>query len=326
MNTRMQTQPTLNRPQTMNSRFTDSAQRDIVLVVDDSPDTLNMITDALASAGVTVLVALDGRRALSLLEQVTPDIILMDAIMPGLDGFETCERLKQMDGLAHTPVIFMTGLSETEHIVHGMEAGGVDYVTKPVSPDELLARMRVHLANARLASSARAALDATGRYMLAINAAGDVLWRTPQAAQLLADCITHRRLQDPAANVTVARLLASCLGQRDGVKVDLDDPDSAVQACLIGQVGADEYLLNLSNNRKPPSERVLAEALGLTTRQAEVLLWVSNGKSNREIAVILGMSPRTVNKHLEMVYEKIGVENRTSAAIIGLNTLAHHVS
>src|SRR5580704_2228731 len=126
---------------------------DIVLVVDDSPDALRMLTDLLEEAGMTALVALEGDQALAIVEKITPDIILMDAVMPSIDGFETCRRLKHNKALAHVPVIFMTGLSETQDIVKGLEAGGVDYVTKPIVPDELLARIRVHLANARLAHS-----------------------------------------------------------------------------------------------------------------------------------------------------------------------------
>src|SRR6202451_3392967 len=158
---------------------------DIVLVVDDSPDTLRMLTDALEDAGMTVLVALEGAQALAIVGKITPDVILMDAVMPSIDGFETTRRLKRNKTLAHVPVIFMTGLTETQDIVKGLEAGGVDYVTKPIVPDELLARIRVHLANARLAQSARAALDASGRYLLATNTSGGVLWCTPQAAKLL---------------------------------------------------------------------------------------------------------------------------------------------
>ncbi len=123
--------------------------RSIVLIVDDFPDTLRMLTDAIEEAGMTVLVALDGEQALSLIERITPDVILMDAVMPGLDGFEICRQIKQRSSFGHVPVIFMTGLSETEDIIKGLDAGGVDYVTKPISPDELLARIRVHLTNAR---------------------------------------------------------------------------------------------------------------------------------------------------------------------------------
>ena len=107
-------------------------RRDVALVIDDSPDTLRLLTDALDAAGMTVMVALDGAAAMRITEQITPDIILLDAVMPGIDGFETCRRLKHDASLSHVPVIFMTGLAETEHIVRGLEAGGVDYVTKPI--------------------------------------------------------------------------------------------------------------------------------------------------------------------------------------------------
>lgn len=128
--------------------------RDIVLVIDDSPDTLSFLTEAIERSGATVLVAVGGDLALALVDEITPDVILLDAVMPGLDGFETCRRLKAKPHLAGVPVIFMTGLSETEHIVKGLSAGGIDYVTKPIAPDEILARIRVHLASARAAQSA----------------------------------------------------------------------------------------------------------------------------------------------------------------------------
>src|SRR4029078_1205584 len=93
-------------------------------------------------------------------------------------------------GLDHVPIIFMTGLAETEHIVAGLEAGGVDYVTKPIAVQEMLARIRVHLANARLTQSARAALDVSGRYLLAVNSLGKIMWATPQAQKLLSDTLS----------------------------------------------------------------------------------------------------------------------------------------
>ncbi len=102
----------------------DSKKRDVALVVDDLPDTLRLLTDALDNAGMTVMVALDGASAMRIVEQITPDIVLLDAVMPGIDGFETCRRLKRVSGLDNVPVIFMTGLADTEHIVRGLEAGG----------------------------------------------------------------------------------------------------------------------------------------------------------------------------------------------------------
>src|SRR5882757_1989610 len=162
-----------------------AVRRDTILVVDDTPETLSLLTDALDHAGFTVLIAVDGTAALELIELVTPDLVLMDAIMPGISGFETCKRLKRDRLLSHLPVIFMTGLSETEHVVEGLDCGGVDYVTKPIVLEELLARIRVHLGNARLAHETHAVLDASGRFLFATNRTGHVLWCTPKARQLL---------------------------------------------------------------------------------------------------------------------------------------------
>src|ERR1700726_2511176 len=167
--------------------ITESKRSDVVLVVDDSPETLRLLTDALDGAGMTVMVALDGAAAMRIVDQITPDMILLDAVMPGMDGFETCRRLKRDAGLSNVPVIFMTGLAETEHIVRGLEAGGVDYVTKPIIIEEMLARIRVHLANARLTQSARAALDVSGRFLLAVSRQGKIVWATPQAQKLLSE-------------------------------------------------------------------------------------------------------------------------------------------
>ena len=161
--------------------------RDTVLVVDDSPETLGFLTEAMEAEGVIVLVATSGRQALAIAGRITPDVVLMDAMMPEMDGFEACRQLKTMPALAHVPVIFMTGLTETEHIVRGLASGGVDYLAKPIDLDELRARIRVHLANARANLSAQTALDAAGRHLVALDTDGRIVWATPQAGRLIDD-------------------------------------------------------------------------------------------------------------------------------------------
>jgi DNA-binding response OmpR family regulator len=195
----------------------DDTHRGTVLVVDDAPDTLRMLCDALSDEGYTVLVALSGQQALERLDLIVPDAILLDAVMPGLSGFETCQRIKAHASCAHVPVVFMTGLSETADIVAGFHAGGVDYVVKPVRVEEVLARLATHVRNARVGQ-----VDRGGRV-------------------------------DEAA---------------------------------------------------------------LTPRETQVLSWLAKGKTNRDIADILGMSHRTVNKHLEHIFEKLGVETRAAAAAL----------
>jgi len=291
--------------------------RDIVLVVDDNPDTLGFLTETLEAGGAMVLVATGGEQALAIVERITPDVVLMDAVMPGLDGFETCRRLKALAATADVPIIFMTGLSETEHIVEGFSAGGVDYVTKPIVLEELTARIRVHLANARRERSARMALDTAGRFLLATDGEGAIAWATPQAAKLLATLV-------PGPDATVlpeeirAQLAARARGEAEGsVGVTLDG-GRRLTFTALGRTGEDETLFRLVAEESGGEEAILKRRFQLTGREAEVLLWIARGKSNRDIGEILGSSPRTVNKHLEQVYMKLGVENRASAAVVAL--------
>lgn len=292
----------------------ETKRSDIALVIDDSPETLRLLTDALDSAGMTVMVALDGNSALRVVDRITPDIVLLDAVMPGIDGFETCRRLKQLAELADVPVIFMTGLAETEHIVRGLEAGGVDYVTKPIVIEEMLARIRVHLANARLTQSARKALDASGRFLFAANRNGDLVWATPQAQKLLAATSLG-----PALSAVALRdwLRAIEAGNGEGSTLP---PFISEQHRLqyIARLADNEFLLRIARDAGPVTPAQFSKELGLTAREGEVLSWLSKGKSNRDIAEILGLSPRTVDKHLEQIYAKLGVENRTAAAAIAV--------
>ncbi|MCX7256767.1 MAG: response regulator, partial [Polaromonas sp.] len=152
------------------------AHSDVVLIVDDVPDNLAMLHDALDESGYTVLIATSGEAALQRARQALPDIVLLDAMMPGMDGFEVARQLKATPQTAHIPIIFMTGLTETEHLEAALQAGGVDYVTKPIKPREVMARMGVHLQGARRArqeaqqaGQARNALDAFGYASITVH-------------------------------------------------------------------------------------------------------------------------------------------------------------
>ena len=298
--------------------ITESKKRDVALVVDDSPETLRLLTDALDNVGMTVMVALDGTAAMRIVDQITPDIILLDAVMPGMDGFETCRRLKRETGLSNVPVIFMTGLAETEHIVSGLEAGGVDYVTKPIAIEEMLARIRVHLANARLTQSARAALDVSGRFLLAISKQGKLVWATPQAQRLLSESLASGTGDEFVLPEPMMQWLEQAQKGKAKAKTQaLSFPENEqLRLQYMGKLGPNEFLLRLAKDTSADMPAEFSSELGLTTREGEVLSWLSKGKTNRDIAQILGLSPRTVDKHLEQIYAKLGVENRTAAAAI----------
>lgn len=281
----------------------------VALVVDDSPEAAAFLNEALEARGMRVLVALSGEAALGIVAQVTPDVVLMDAVMPGLDGFETCRRLKQIAALRDVPVIFMTGLSETEHIVRAFEVGGVDYVNKPIVLEQLLARMDVHRANAHLTRSARLALDTTGRFLLAVDLTGRVLWATPQAEALLRCAAEH------APNAPLARIAVGPDGVRYGGVTT-----SPVELENLGQTGPNEILLRVSELRGNDAD-TLSAALKLTRREAEVLMWICRGKTNRDVGDILSLSPRTIDKHSETIFRKLGVDNRTSAVALAMQHL-----
>ncbi|WP_373086789.1 response regulator [Sneathiella sp.] len=293
-------------------------RRQIVLVVDDSPESLSMVATAIEEAGMTVLVARDGKTALELVKRIQPDVILMDAVMPGLDGFETCARLKSGPDMIQAPIIFMTGLSEPEHILKGLEVGGVDYVTKPVNPDELIARLTIHLTNAKMIESAQNALDAGGRPVMAVTQVGNLIWASPDAKKLMDHLARFIDDDNKLANAKMLdwllELVKTPLSQSQ--PFHLGRKDDLIEISLLGIRTPKEILLSIEKISDLDPKKALITAFALTAREAEILIWLSRGKTNRDIGDILTISSRTVNKHLEQIFQKLGVDNRTSAAVI----------
>lgn len=116
-----------------------------ILIVDDTPLNLGVVVDYLESYGFGIRIARSGETAIKRVRYAPPDIILLDILMPGMDGFETCRRLKTVKAAKDIPIIFMTSLANAEDKVRGFEAGAVDYVTKPLNQEEVLARVKTHL-------------------------------------------------------------------------------------------------------------------------------------------------------------------------------------
>lgn len=296
-----------------------AAEAPNVLIVDDQPDTLDMLTDALGAEGMSTTPAADGRAALSIIAKNRPDIILLDAMMPDMDGFEVCQVLKGEMGLSDLPVMFMTGRNDSEHVVRALACGGVDFIAKPIVLSELFARMRVHLSNARKTRSAREALDSIGRRIVAVNATGNVLWATPQAQDLLMR-IGLRAEEGSALPWEVKLWLESAPPQEASAHV-YKRFEREVELRIMERRADGVVLIRLIDRQAGTQEERLAQAFNISLREAEVLLWLTHGKSNKEIAEILQLSPRTVNKHLEQIFEKLGIENRTAAATMSVRAL-----
>jgi DNA-binding response OmpR family regulator/DNA-binding CsgD family transcriptional regulator len=304
----------------------DRGYSDVVLIVDDVPDNLSVLHDALDESGYTVLIATSGEAALQRAQQALPDVVLLDAMMPGMDGFEVARRLKATAKTAHIPIIFMTGLTETEHLVAALESGAVDYVTKPIKPKEVLARMGVHLAGARERRQTRNALDAFGYATITVRAAdGALLWQTPLARELLlryfgtqAPHTAPTPQSPPEVWVWLQQSLARLDQPGEPPRLSVERGTTRLGFRLHQQVGDVEAQGDWLIVMREVSDTAVIEAIGLsfklTPKEAEVLYWVVKGKTNKDIGEILGSSPMTVKKHLERVFVKLGVETRTAAA------------
>ena len=331
-------------PESLKNGPTVASHAERVLIVDDVPDNLALLHDALDESGYTVLVATSGEAALRIAAELPPDVVVLDAMMPGIDGFEVARRLKADPATAAAPIIFMTGLTETAHIEAAFAAGGVDYVTKPIRPREVLARIAAHLRSARAQRQARNALDAFGHASMAVHEAdGRCVWQTALARALMADYFIgghfergrlppelmlwlHREVlrrrsgAEPAGLTVLPQLRADAPpptataavtrgAKRLSFTLHAVDPDA---------LGKGQWLIVM----READDAALMDALifnfKLTAREAEVLYWVVKGKTNLDIGDILGSSPRTVQKHLEHVFEKLGVETRTAAAAMAM--------
>jgi CheY-like chemotaxis protein/DNA-binding CsgD family transcriptional regulator len=296
-----------------------------VLVVDDTPANLGLVLESLGAAGLRVLVAESGMRALELLEQQSVDLILLDMIMPGLDGLAVCERIRQHPQWRELPLIFLTAVDVPAQKVRALEAGAVDYISKPVHPPEVLARVRTHLdlratrlalqrKNAQLESEIALRLDAEAqlaqsldRALLISDREGRLIFQTLRATHLLFKYLAHHQPGRLPPEFATGERFTGAAG--------------TLLLHRFTEKGDDALtVLYLIEEHAPPGPVELIK-LGLTPRQAEVLYWIAQGKTNAEIAIILGTSPRTVEKHVEQLLERLGVENRVTAAAAANETL-----
>lgn len=293
----------------------------IVLIVDDDPDAREMLRAVAAAHGLAPRMAADGMEALESIGAAMPDLILLDAVMPGMDGFETCRRIKGVEGAAHVPVIFMTGLSEPEHVVKGLVAGGVDYVTKPLAIEVLMARVRVHLGNAVKTRGALSALDSLGGRLLAADGQGTIRWATAETQRLLDDLDAEAMGLLRGALARRAGLAEAGLPRGEGADETLPAGAQKFSISYLEPASPNEHLFSIARSFEGMEAERLQQELGMTPREADVLLWTARGKSNKDMSEILNISARTVNKHLDHIFTKLGVENRAAATAVAMRIL-----
>jgi len=287
-----------------------------LLVVDDTPANLGVVCDALRQAGVRVLLAESAAAARDVLARLIPDLVLLDVMMPREDGFAFCAALRGHPVWRALPVIFLTAVDDPAQKVRAFDAGAVDYVTKPVHIPELVARVRVQFdllaarralegKNAELETEVAIRLDAEAQLATSLDRAVIVLGRGGET--LFATRLAHDLLAKYFPAGAPAGLAA-------GGKFSAGD--AALLVRRFAEPGRDDLvMLALEEEHAPPGPAALL-ALGLTPRQAEVVYWVAQGKTNGETATILGTSPRTIDKHMERIFQRLGVENRASAMVV----------
>ncbi len=287
-----------------------------VLIVDDTPGNLAVLSDMLAEYGYRVLVATDGLSAIEQTSLAKPDIILLDVLMPGIDGFETCRRLKASPHTEHIPILFMTGLSELENLLKGFDEGGVDYITKPIKPEEVLARVDAQLSQSLKYQRAEKTLDQTKIAALTLTRKGQITWISNEAKKIIFPLDTSIQ----SYKTLPEKILTQCLAKTtkdENRKIILNNQ---YQANIFEDLIIDELFMLLIKSTDDWDQASIRENFGLTLREAEILMWISRGKTNKEVGLILETSPRTVNKHLEHIFEKLGVPTRTAAVAKVLNS------
>jgi len=298
------------------------------MIVDDTPGNLALLSDSLFEAGYRVLVATDGLSAIEQIDLLKPEVILLDVVMPGIDGFETCRKLKANPATSDIPILFMTGLNELDNLLRGFNEGGLDYIVKPIKPPEVLARIAVHLSQARTIQRVQTALQHAQFAALTVELSGRLTWLTPAAQQLLEDSAAMSQSTEP---IEIGAFVPKPI--RDWVRSQIRFADefkkppseefhplSTLSVKMSRCQNSDEFLLLLQKRTGSREWNLesLKTSLGLTFREAEILMWISRGKTNKEVGIILGSSPRTVNKHLEHIFEKLDVSTRAAAVTLAL--------
>lgn len=327
---------------------TDQDECPRILIVDDLPANLGVLLEVLGEAGYTVLVADSGEGALARLERTRPDLVLLDVNMPGLNGYETCRLLKAEESWGEVPVLFLTAQGDPIDKVRGFEVGAVDYITKPLHPQEVLARVRAHLQiralqqaleekNRLLKASMTKRLEAEAqlqqsldRAVLVVDAAGMVGFCTRLARRLLDRYFPDHRETDTLPE-SLARWIATGLAANTW-QVEREESRLEARLFVHGQTDAYRVLL-LEERLKTANSPARLLQLGLTAREAEVLYWVAHGKTNQDIAEILDTTVHTVKKHMTNLMVKMGAESRLVAGLqaaelleLGATDLSEHTT
>ncbi|MDR0701460.1 MAG: response regulator [Azoarcus sp.] len=274
----------------------------VIFVVDDSIDTLAGLSEALFATGHTVLAARGAGEALERFEIAVPDGVLIDAVMPGINGFDLCRRIKSIPAWAHVPVIFMTDPGDEGQIVASYLSGGADYMNKPLRIPEVLARLTPRLGGTAT-RLAREAIEIPDMGCVIVDNPGRIVWRSPQASRWLcgvssADSDAARRILDEAArNVEAARRLPG---------------GGHLLLRSLGASGPGEYMIVMCLDSFPAAQRL--RQANLTPYETETFAWILKGKDRGEVARIMGSAPANMEGRVKRIFDRLGIRSTIGAA------------
>ncbi len=268
-----------------------------VLIVDDDPFGIIQLQTLLKDSGYELMTASDGASALETVSRQLPDIILLDIVMPEMNGYETCRRLKDKENSEDIPIIFLSGLHSTEEKINAFEAGGVDYITKPFSEKEVLIRLRTHLTLHRL----------NKRLMHELENRDEELQNT------------ESKVQD--ANTTLKVLLSAIeeekkeLAERVQFKAEklilpkvreiTEEEDAGKKEALIKAI---EHAFQEITRPFVPGGVELGKTL--SPAELQIVNLIKQGKASKDISDICNISVSTISSHRKMIRKKLGITNR----------------
>ncbi len=328
--------------------------KETILIVDDTPANLHFLDELLTKKGYRTRLAPNGGRALSSIRAAVPDLVLLDIMMPGMDGYEVCQTLKADELAQDIPVIFISALDEVFDKMKAFSSGGVDYITKPFQPEEVLARIETHLDLRRL----RLSLQEKNQ---ALKTANNTLEEKVEARTIalkteIEQRKSHQQEKDRLFELAQQQsdqlrsltnlLIKAQQNQRQGLstgleqelqpKIDLlrthlntlqamfpPDHDSQMVVTMAATIRLlaemesyiNQVTANLDQAAVAEQEMSSNPLLQLSAREREVLRLVSEGKSNAEVAEILSVSVNTVYTYLKRIRQKLNLQHVSSLAI-----------
>ncbi|MEM7800317.1 MAG: response regulator [Chloroflexota bacterium] len=298
-----------------------------ILVVDDVPANIGVLLETLPNAGFEVRVAGNGLAALEQVAYELPDLILLDIHMPGIDGFETCRRLKANPVTQEIPIIFLSALSETVDKVRGLQLGGADYVTKPIQVEEVLARVNTHLTlthmrqqlhqkNADLEELVNDRTVALTEANVMLRAEverrqGDDAVR--DSAVILAQMLSTQLAAHPDQGISLRKMLAGIRNELNKVTQLLDEEHfvqsnfAQIQTIISKSVGQLHQIATGLEKADQSQSCESEQLLQLSERERQVLIMLTNGQTSADIAQELAISEATVRTYRLRIMNKLEI-------------------